>query len=172
MDTVQIIGVVSGVVGTPLAVFGAYVGVKQLVEWRREKKGDTDHRLASRLQTFTKEITSAAWAGDVTLATANIQKVLVHAITVRSNGATTADLTTIAVYACTGKRATLIDTTQGAQVNLAADGNQISSDFGLAGCQLKATETIVAVLTGTGATAVDFTVEIVYSAVVKGGYLA
>jgi hypothetical protein len=131
-----------------------------------------DKKVTGRIQTFSKAITSAANAGDVTLATATTQKVLVHGLTLRSNGATTANLTNIAIYAATGKRVTLLTPAQGVLANLAADGNQVSISCGSAGVELDAAETIVATLTGTGATAVALTAYFTYSAVVDGGYLA
>jgi hypothetical protein len=126
---------------------------------------------AGHIQVFQKAITSAANAGDVTLATATAQKVIVHGLTLRSNGATTANLTNIAIYAATGKRVTLLTPAQGVLANLAADGNQVCVDFGQSGCQLNAGETIVATLTGTGATAVALTAYFTVSAIVDGGYL-
>lgn len=129
----------------------------------------TRKRQAGVLQQLSVNKTSNADAGDVTLATCNTQKCLIHKIIARSNGATTANLTNIEVFGATGKRQTYIDATQGAQANLAADGNSIGSEVG---GQLNTAETIVATYTGIAATATDITYYIIYSAVADGGYLA
>ena len=120
---------------------------------------------------FTKAITSAANAGDVTVATILSNGCLIKRVNVRSNGATTADLTSIGVYAGAGKVITLIDSATGVRANLAAADQQVgySPDGGIV---LAATKTIVITLTGAGATAVDLTVTVEYEACVTGGYLA
>jgi hypothetical protein len=125
-------------------------------------------RQAGALQILTVNKTSNANAGDVTIATCDTQKCLIHKIIARSNGATTANLTNIEVFGATGKRQTYIDATQGAQANLAANGNSIGSEVG---GQLDTTETIVATYTGTAATATDITYYIIYSAAADGGNL-
>jgi hypothetical protein len=126
---------------------------------------------AGKKQLFQKSITSAANAGDVTVATINTQDCKITGINVRSNGNTTADLTSIGIYAGASKVITLIDTTTGAKSNIDAADKQVGN-APLGGIVLAATKTIVITLTGTGATAVDLTVTIEYEAVTTGGYLS
>lgn len=132
----------------------------------------TAAKVAGRTQVHTKQITSAANAGDVTVATATTQPVLIRSLAVRSNGATTADLTSAAVYAATSKRVTLIDPTEGAKANLDAAGKQVVFPIASGPVYLAVGETIVITLTGTGATAVDLQVVTECAAVADGGYLA
>lgn len=132
----------------------------------------TATKVAGRTQIHTKQITSAANAGDVTVATATTQPVLVRSLAVRSNGATTADLTSAAVYAATSKRVTLIDPVEGAQANLDAAGKQVVFPVASGPVYLAVGETIVITLAGTGATPVDLQVITECVSVVDGGYLA
>lgn len=129
-------------------------------------------KVAGRTQIHTKQITSAANAGDVTVATATTQPVLIKSLTVRSNGATTSDLTSISVYAATSKRVTLIDPVDGAQANLDATGKQVVFPVASGPVYLAVGETIVMTLAGAGATPVDLQVVTECEAVVDGGYLA
>uniref|UniRef100_A0A6M3J2I9 Uncharacterized protein n=1 Tax=viral metagenome TaxID=1070528 RepID=A0A6M3J2I9_9ZZZZ len=117
---------------------------------------------------FTKQVTSAANAGDVLVATVTTQPCLIKRLIVRSNGATTADLTNIGVYGGAGKVVTFIDNVTGVRANIAAADQQVYTSDPVS---LPATKTIVITLTGGGATAVDFQIDIEYEAVVAGGYL-
>lgn len=122
----------------------------------------------AKLQHFTKNITSAANAGDVTLATITTYPCVIKGIVIRSNGATTANLTSIGIYGGASKVITFIDTTAGAKANLDAADEQVSWT-GMV--QLAAAKTIVITLTGTGAAATDFTIGIEYYTTTDGGYL-
>jgi len=123
---------------------------------------------AGRRQHFTKSITSAANAGDVTIGTITAQPCFIKSIVVRSNGATTADLTSIGIYGGASKVVTFIDTTTGTKANIDAADKQVA--WTGAAC-FTATKTLVITLTGTGATAVNLTVCIEYYSEVDGGYL-
>lgn len=122
-----------------------------------------------KMSSFTKNITSAANAGDVTVATVTDQACEIDSIVVRSNGATTADLTHIGIYGGASKVITFIDTTLGAKANIDAEDEQVGWEGVVT---LDATKTIVITLTGTGATAVDLDIDIGYKAIVSGGSLA
>ena len=128
----------------------------------------TVNTMAAKInQIFTYQITSNADAGDVVMATST-DNVIVHGLTIRSNGATTADFTSMAIYASAAKRITMLTDAQGVLANLVNNGNQIIVDYGLSGVMLGNGETIIATMTGTGATAVDISVFINYSAVTNG----
>jgi hypothetical protein len=126
-------------------------------------------RLAGVQQTFTKNITSAANAGAVTVATITTQACKIKSIVVRSNGATTADLTSISITGGASGVVTFIDSTTGLRANIAAADQQVSWE---GRATLAATKTIVITLTGTGATAVDLQVDTEYEAIADGGYLS
>ncbi len=125
-------------------------------------------RLAGIEQIFTKNITSAANAGDVTVATITTQPCFIKRIVLRSNGATTADLTSAAIYGGAGKVVTFIDSTTGARANIAAADQQVSW---VGAATFAATKTIVITLSGTGVTAVNLQVDIEFEAIADGGYL-
>lgn len=126
-------------------------------------------RQAGVTQVFTKNIASAANAGDVTVATITTQPCLIKRIVLRTNGVTTADLTNAAIYGGAGKVVTFIDSVTGIRANIAAADQQVAW---VGAASFAATKTIVITLTGTGATAVNLQVDIEYEAVVDGGYLA
>ena len=121
------------------------------------------------MQVFTKNITSAANAGDVIVATITTQPCLIKSVVVRSNGATTADLTSVAVFGGAGKVVTLLDAVAGLRVNIAAADQQIAW---VGAMTLAATKTVVITLAGTGATAVNLQVDVEYMAIADTGYLA
>jgi hypothetical protein len=135
--------------------------------------GNTDavNRVAGKPQIFTKAITSAANAGDVTVATVTTQPCWIDGIIVHSDGATTADLTNIGIYGGASKVITFINTTDGAKANIDAQDEQVTKGYEGGGVYLPATATIVITLTGTGATAVDLNVIVKYRACVNDGYL-
>ena len=120
------------------------------------------------LQEKTVAVTSAANAADLTLATVTGQKCRILAINVESNGATTADLTSIAVIGGTASVRTYIDAVTGLRANIAAADQEV---YWNGSSVLDVGDTIVMDFTGTGATAVDLTVTIQYTACVSGGYL-
>ena len=120
-------------------------------------------------QIFEKSITSAANAGDVTIATVTGQDCMIESIVVRADTAAQTDLTSIEVVGAVGKVIEFINATDGAKANIDAPGEQVTW---VGAAELEATETIIMTLTGTGATPVDLTVIITYYALVTGGYLA
>jgi hypothetical protein len=126
--------------------------------------------LAGVTQVIQIPVTSAANAGDVLLATVAGQECLIKKVNVRSNGATTVDLTNIGIYAGAAKVVTLIDNVTGARANIAAEDQQEGS-APEGGVALSVAKTIVITLTGTGATAVNLTVTIEYEACADGGHL-
>lgn len=130
------------------------------------------HRLAGVTQNFTKQITSAANAGDVTVATVTTQPCMIKRLVLRSNGATTANLTTAAIYGGAGKVITFIDQSTGSLANINAADKQVSWITQGGAVSFAATKTIIITLTGTGAAAVDLQVDIEYYAIADGGYLA
>jgi len=118
---------------------------------------------------FTKQITSAANAGAVTVATVTTQPCKIESIVVRSNGATTADLTSIAITGGASGVVTFLSAVEGVRANIAAADQQISWEGSVT---LAATKTIVITLVGGGATPVDLQVDITYRPIVAGGTLA
>jgi len=118
---------------------------------------------------FTKNITSAANAGAVTVATVTTQPCWIEGVVVRSNGATTGDLTSVAVTGGASNVVSFLSAVEGVRANIAAADQQI---FWEGAVTLAATKTIVITLAGTGATAVDLQVDTKYRPVVAGGTLA
>lgn len=125
-------------------------------------------RLAGVPQVFTKNITSAANAGDVIVATITTQPCFIKGVVLRSNGATTANLTSAAIYGGAGKVITFIDSNTGVRANIAAADQQVAW---VGAVTFAATKTIVITLTGTGAAAVNLQVDIEFEAIADGGYL-
>ncbi len=123
---------------------------------------------AGRTQFITKQITSAANAGDVTLATINTKACQVESIVVRSNGATTEDLTSVKVIGGASGVLVFISDVEGARANIAAKDQQVAWTGART---LGATGTIVMNLAGNDTTPVDLQVDIKYRAVEAGGYL-
>lgn len=126
-------------------------------------------RIAGQSQIIEISVTSAANAGDVTLATVTTQPCVIDSIVVHADTASQTDLTNIGIYGGANKVVTFIDTITGVKANIDAVDEQVAWS-GTA--RFAATKTIVITLTGTGATAVDLTVTITYHAAVDGGYLA
>jgi len=126
-------------------------------------------RLAGVPQVIEVPVTSAANAGDVTIATITDQPCVIDSIIIHANTAQTSDLTSCAVYGGAGKVVTFISDTDATQANLDAADKQVSWTGAV---RLAAGKTIVMSLVGTGSTAVDLTVTITYHAVADGGYLA
>jgi len=123
---------------------------------------------AGKVATFTKNITSAANAGDVTIATVKNGTCLIKSVVLRSNGATTADLTSAAIYGGASKVITFLDDTEAAKANIDAIDEQVSWTGAVT---LKADKTIVIDLEGTGDTAVDLDIDIEYEAITDAAYL-
>lgn len=123
---------------------------------------------AGKTQIIQVAVTSAANAGAVTVATITAQPCTIKSVVVRSNGATTADLTSITITGGAGGVVTFIDVATGARANIAAADQQVGW---VGAASLVATKTLVITLAGTGATAVDLTVIVEYFANVVGGYL-
>lgn len=126
-------------------------------------------REAGRTQIKVVNITSAANAGLVVLGTVTAQSCLIRSISLRSNGATTADLTTAAIKGGASQVVEFISSATAIKANIDAADKQVNFN---AVKVLPATKTIVVDLQGTGATAVDLVATIEYEAVVDGGYIA
>ena len=129
---------------------------------------DYSNHKAGKTATFTKQVTAAANAAPLTLATVALQPVMIKSLVVRSNGATTADLTSIAVTGGAGGVVTFVSAAQGIRANIAAADQQVSWQGAVT---LKAAGTIVMTFVGTGATALNLQVDIEYEAIVDTGYL-
>lgn len=119
-------------------------------------------------QFFTKNITAAANAGSTTVATITSQACMVKSIVLRSNGATTADLTSAAVKGGTSAAFVFISSDTAAQASIDATDKQVSWT---GSATLDSTKTIIIDLQGTDVTAVDLDVDIEYFACFDGGYL-
>ena len=133
---------------------------------------DAVTRRVGNTQVLEVSVTSAANAGDVTLATITTQPCIIDSIIIHADTGQTADLTSCAVYGGGSKVLTFIDAVDAIQANLNAADKQVGWSASNAGnVRLAATRTIVMTLAGTGATAVDLTVTIIYRSAVDGGYL-
>ncbi len=124
--------------------------------------------VVGKCQIFTKNITSAANANAVTVATVTTQPCFIESIVLRSNGATTADLTSAAITGGASGVVSFITDAQAPKANIDAADKQVSWSGAVT---LAATKTIVITLTGTGETAVDLQVDVKYRPIVAGGYL-
>lgn len=129
---------------------------------------NTTKRLAGKTQIFTKNITSAANAGIVTIGTITDQSCLIKRVVLMSNGITTADLTSAAIKGGTAQATEFISAATAVKANIDTVDEQVNYSGAK---KLKATKTIVVDLQGTGATAVDLTVCVEYCSVVDGGYI-
>jgi hypothetical protein len=146
------------------------MNMPHVIQWLYNIWNAVGFYTVGKTQVIQVPVTAAANAGDVVLATVTDQECLIKTVNVRSNGATTANLTSIGVYAGAGKVVTLVDNVTGARANIAAADQQVGNSP-LGGVVLAATKTIVITLTGTGPAAVDLTVTIEYESCVAGGYL-
>ena len=139
----------SGDLGTDIAsLLGTNVGKKQVKE---------------------VSVTSAANAGDVTLATITTQPCVIESIVIHADTVQTGDLTSAGIFGGAAKVVTFIAAADALQADLDAIDKQV---FWEGAVRLAAAKTIVIALAGTGATPVDLTVTITYRAAVDGGYLA
>jgi len=125
--------------------------------------------LSPCVQTFTKAVTYAANAGNVTLATVTTKPVIIETINVQADTAAQTDLTSAAVYGGASNAITFLDTTDMAKANIDAVDEQVSW---VGSHRLATGKTIIMALLGTGATPVDLTVTITCRAESAGGYLA
>lgn len=133
---------------------------------------DASNRKLGNTQILEVSVTSAANVGDVTLATITTQPCIIDSIIIHADAGQTGDLTSCAVYGGVAKVITFIDNTDAIQANLNAEDKQVAWLAANDGAvRLAATKTIVMTLAGTGATAVDLTVTIIYRSAVDGGYL-
>ena len=58
MDTGTIIGIIFGVICTPPAIFGVYIGIRQIVQWRKDAKASGDIR--NTLESLSKKVDGIA----------------------------------------------------------------------------------------------------------------
>lgn len=120
-------------------------------------------------QVFIKNVTSAANAGDVTIATVTTAPVTIDSISVVANSAAQTDLTSAAIYGGASKVITFLDTTDMAKANIDATDECVDWDGAV---RLGTGKTIVMTLAGTGSTPVDLIITITYHSNSNGGYLA
>lgn len=113
-------------------------------------------------------ITDAANAADKTLGTVT-GSVEVESIIVKSTGATTADLTSIAVKGGASNVVTFIDAVTGVRANIDAADKQVSWSGNV---ELGNTKTIIMDFTGTGGTAVALLATIRYRPITAGAKIA
>lgn len=125
---------------------------------------DTD--LASKV--FVKNITNAANAGSVTIATVDGQAVIIDSINVSAKTASQGDLTSAAIYGGVSKAITFLNETDMAKANIDAVDECVSW---VGAHRLAVGKSIAMELKGTGATPVDLMVSIAYHAEVAGGKL-
>jgi len=120
-------------------------------------------------QVFTKVITSAANAGNVTLATVGTAPVIIDAICITANSASQGDLTSAAVYGGASNVITFLNTADMAKANIDATDECVAWH---GSTRLATGKTIVMDLLGTGSTPVNLTASITYHAESAGGVLA
>ena len=128
----------------------------------------TEEKVAGRPQVFVKSITSAANAGDVTVATITTQPCIIDSIIIHADTAAQTDLTSAAISGGASKVVTFINATDAAKANIDAIDEQVSWT---GAALLAATKTIVISLVGAGATVVDLSIIITFHSEVDGGYL-
>lgn len=122
-----------------------------------------------RTAVFEKVISSAANAGDITVATVGSQPCMVESVVIYATTAQTADMTSCGVFGGVSKVVTFIDAATAVQASLNAADKQVSFHGAR---RLAVGKTIVISLEGTGATAVDLVVSTVYRSSVSGGVLS
>lgn len=131
----------------------------------------TEERVAGKIQILEVSVTSAAnAAADTVLATATAQPCIAEVVILRADAAQTTDLSSCPIKGCTGKVITFINAGNATQANLDATSKQLTWKEG-GPIYLNTGETIVMEHNGTGATALDLTIIIIYKAVADGGYL-
>ena len=126
-------------------------------------------RVAGKKQVIEVSVTSAANAGDVTLATITTQPCVIESIVIHADAAQTGDLTSAGIFGGAAKVITFIAAADALQADLDAEDKQVSWEGAV---RLAAAKTIIISLVGTGATAVNLTVTITYRSCVDNGYLA
>lgn len=114
-------------------------------------------------------ITAAANAGVTTVATVTTQPCVIEKIIVHADAAQTGDMTSCAIEGGGSQVIEFISSADAVQANLDAADKQVGYDGVV---RLAATRIITIDLQGTGATAVNLTVTIVYRAAVDGGILS
>lgn len=130
---------------------------------------DTDPKVMGRSQIFEKSITSAANAGDVTVATITTQPCLIESVVIHADAGQTGDLTSCGIFGGAAKVITFISAADAVQAELDATDKQVYWEGAV---RLATGKTIVISLVGSNGTAVDLTIIIKYRACVSGGYLA
>lgn len=117
------------------------------------------------LKTFDNNITPAANAGQVDIASASTGDIIIQTVIIRSNGTTTGDFTSAEITGGTNlnpDRITFIPAALGTAANLDEESRQVSWEGEV---KLKPTDKLVITMSGTGATAVDFDVTVEYKIV-------
>jgi len=134
------------------------------------KLGDMRQSIAQgKASFFEKAITSAANAGDVTVATITDNPCQIESVVIHADAAQTADMTSCGVFGGASKVITFISAVDAVQASLDAADKQVAWSGVV---RLAATKTIVISLVGSGATAVDLTIVLKYRPCGVGGYLA
>jgi hypothetical protein len=126
------------------------------------------------------QCTAAANAAlPVTLWTVTGGNIFIERAIIRSNGATTTDLTSVQLQGGVSGRAVIIPSSLGIRTSLAAEGQQVSQgklgleNYTLGMCTfIPSGQTIQLVLAGTGATAVNLQVILEYHPMTNGARLA
>lgn len=113
-------------------------------------------------QVFEKTITSAANAGAVTVGTINNAACMIESLVIHANAAQTADLTSCPVTGGASGIISFISALDATQANLNAADKQVVWTAATGPVRLALGKTIVITLNGTGATAVNLTVSIIY----------
>jgi len=133
------------------------------------KLGDMRQSIAQgKASFFEKSITSAANAGDVTVATITDNPCQIESIVIHANAAQTAEMTSCGVFGGASKVITFISAADAVQASLDAADKQVAWSGII---RLASTKTIVISLVGTGATAVNLTIIVKYRPTGAGGYL-
>lgn len=128
-------------------------------------------KLETQPQILVVSVTSAANAvADTTLATVTTQPCIIEKVICRADAAQTADLTSCPIFGAAGKVITFISAVDAILANLNATSKQVGTAI-QAGAYLNTGETIVMEHHGTGATALNLTVIIIYRTIADGGIL-
>jgi hypothetical protein len=152
---------------TDLATASNLALVKTEVD-KVETPSNACKRQAGKMQIFEKNITAAANAGSTTVGTITTAGIIIEKVILKSNGVTTVDLTSAAIKGGASAVIEFIDAATAVKASIDVDDEQLKYEGAVA---LDTTKTIIIDLQGTGATAVDLDVIIMYRAISDGGYL-
>jgi hypothetical protein len=124
---------------------------------------------AGHIQVFKKAVNAAANAGAVTLGTITNQSCMIESVVLKAVTASQVDLTSINIKGGSGGVVVFFSDVEGAVGNLDTVDEQISWTGAV---ELGVGKTLIANLTGVGATPVNLLVTVKYFSCTDGGYIS